>query len=203
MDNRVFLSELEEDFLGELFNMGVGKSANALSQMLGQTIEMTVPDIEVLPIHDFNLQQSQYFPLCCVSQQVSGAFDAVSMLVFPHNTSLNVVAMMMGEQLPAEALIELQEEAMSEMGNVVLNACMGDISNVIGDSIFLELPTYRLAISDLLIDEHEAKGDVVIHMNIKLIISSSKESGSLLLILDPRALPKLKVVLNNYINAYS
>ena len=40
------LDELELDLLAELFNIGVGKAANSLSQMVDQEIKLSVPSID-------------------------------------------------------------------------------------------------------------------------------------------------------------
>ena len=44
MANLNILSELENDLLGELFNIGVGRAANSLSQMVNQEVTLSVPE---------------------------------------------------------------------------------------------------------------------------------------------------------------
>jgi len=66
--------------------------------------------------------------MCSVSQEMRGGFDGRSMLIFHEKNSMEVVRQLMGNNLPDEMIIEMQEEALNEIGNIVLNACIGTIA---------------------------------------------------------------------------
>ncbi|MCJ8296291.1 MAG: chemotaxis protein CheC, partial [Colwellia sp.] len=43
------LTPLEIDALTEIFNIGIGRAANSLNKMVSQTVDLTIPEIEILP----------------------------------------------------------------------------------------------------------------------------------------------------------
>ena len=43
------LTPLEIDALTEIFNIGIGRAAKSLNQMVSQTVDLTIPEIEILP----------------------------------------------------------------------------------------------------------------------------------------------------------
>lgn len=51
MDPRL-LTDMQIDALGEVGSIGAGHAATALSQMLGSTVEIEVPDVRLLPVDE-------------------------------------------------------------------------------------------------------------------------------------------------------
>ncbi len=43
------LSELQEDAISELLNIGMGTAASALSQMVGEEVMLSVPSVTIVP----------------------------------------------------------------------------------------------------------------------------------------------------------
>lgn len=68
-----------------------------------------------------------------VSQSFSGFFAGKAALLFPESRSLDLVNVMLGEggDLDVEVDAELEEEALSELGNILLNNCLSTISNIL------------------------------------------------------------------------
>mgnify|MGYP000203311149 CR=1 FL=1 len=127
--SRLFhLTELETDLLTELFNIGVGKAADSLSRMVNQTVKLSVPQVHIRSIESMVCYLGGDIQMCSVSQEMRGCFDGRSMLIFHEKNSMEVVRQLMGNNLPDEMIIEMQEEALNEIGNIVLNACIGTIA---------------------------------------------------------------------------
>ena len=124
------LDELELDALTEIFNVGVGLAADALHQMLGEHIPLSVPQVELTS----QIQAQKQFlareqsELCVVQQTYTGDFTTEALLVFADSDSLKLVRMMVGADLPAEELAALRQDALGEMGNIVLNAVISNLS---------------------------------------------------------------------------
>ena len=84
------LSELEHDTISELINIGVGRAAASLSEMVDQPVELTVPTITFVErFSDSNLTSSPEEVVSAVSQTFDGPFKGEAMLVFPENAALN------------------------------------------------------------------------------------------------------------------
>lgn len=136
------LSELENDALAEFANIGVARASVALSKMIRGEVMMTVPVIEVLSheaaARKLNMEFSER--LVAVSEPFSGALNGSAMLVFPEKNSLELVRAAMPEEVDLDNVFELEQEALSEIGNVILNSCLSAIANILATSIRTALP---------------------------------------------------------------
>ncbi len=47
---------------------------------------------------------------------------------------------MVGEHLSLEDILELEHEALAEIGNIILNACIATIANLLQRSLTMSLP---------------------------------------------------------------
>ena len=184
MTNIPELSELEVDYLSEIFNIGVGNAASSLSQMVNQPIKLSVPELSFLNTEDLVLLLGEDNLLCSVSQKMEGIFTAQSLLLFPENDSLEIVKKMLGDHLSDESIAELQNEAMSEIGNIVLNACIGSLSESLQTSFKIDLPEFeRASPKNILQSKNLSFDDLILFIRIELTLSESKISGYLAFLL--------------------
>jgi len=193
VDKKPELSELEEDLLGELFNLGVGRAANSLSKMVSQEVKLSVPHVKFVGHDEMEEYLGDNSQICAVGQKMHGPFDAQSLLLFPEKSSMEVVRQMLGEHLSDELIAEMQQEALTEIGNIVLNACIGAISNSMRKTITVELPHFFLDTPERLIKGYlTADSDVVLLITIDMTLSQSEVTGYMAFILGPFSLQKLQ-----------
>jgi len=195
MPNSIRLSELEEDLLTELFNLGVGNAASSLSEMVKQEIKLSVPAIEFLSIDQLADRLGGENSICSVSQIVSGPFTAQSMLLFPEENSLEIVRQLLGNDLPDDTLLELQKEAFSEIGNIVLNACIGSFSNALKEEFKVDLPIFELAKPGELLKLSNQEKDTALFIRIDLTLSTSQITGYMAFLMGSISLKQLKEAL--------
>ncbi|VAW68016.1 Chemotaxis protein CheC -- inhibitor of MCP methylation [hydrothermal vent metagenome] len=195
MPDPIQLSELEEDLLAELFNLGVGNAAASLSTMVKQEIKLSVPQIEFLTVKELADKLGADNSICSVSLLVSGPFSAQSMLLFPEKNSMEIVRKLLGEDLPEDTLIELQKEAFSEIGNIVLNACIGSLSSAMHEEFKLDLPVFELAKPGELLGISKNKNDTALFIRINLTLSASEITGYMAFLMGTLSLEQLKGIL--------
>ena len=195
MIKEVLLSELELDLLIEMFNLGVGKAAASLSSMVKQEIELSVPHIEFISVEKLAEKLGTSSTICSVSQILSGPFTAKSMLLFPEENSLEIVRKLLGEDLPEETIEELQQEAFSEIGNVVLNACIGAFADALNDEFRIDLPVYQLSKPPELLNTNENKDNTALFIRIDLKLSASDITGYMAFLMGTISINELKDVL--------
>jgi Chemotaxis protein CheC, inhibitor of MCP methylation len=120
------LSELHRDALSELFNLGVGRAAHSLSQMVRDEIELSAPFVDVIQAHEVSavLIGSEFRELSMVTIDFEGPFVSKAILLFPERNALAILSNMLDPDLTPEEVSEFEQEAMCEIGNVILNACM-------------------------------------------------------------------------------
>lgn len=138
------LNPIEQDALKELFNLGMGRAADSLSKMVGEEILLSIPHLAVLPPEEAAnlIQQVNTKSVSAIRQTFTSPFDGTAMLIFPESNSLELVRTLVGEDLPLEHLGELEQESLLEVGNIVLNACLGSFANLMQAEISFILPAF-------------------------------------------------------------
>jgi len=138
------LSTLEIDALTEMFNIGIGRAAHSLSQMVSQTVDLTVPKVAILPNETTKMKFSfnGENEVSAVVQDFSGDFNGQASLMFGKESGLKLVSALLENKIPLEALTELEQDSLVEVGNIILNACFGTVINFLKSSIKIELPEF-------------------------------------------------------------
>ena len=78
--------------------------------------------------------------LVAVHQAFEGDISGRALLIFPETNSLELVRAVTGGDLPLEDIIELEQEALAETGNVILNGCLATIANMLQRNLKMSLP---------------------------------------------------------------
>ncbi len=140
--SRLDLTEHERDALTELANMGVGRAAASLSRMVDEPIHLRVPDVALLTREEAARELETRDParLIAVRQDFSGSFSGHALLLFPETNSLELVRAVVGPQPSLEEIADLEEEAMAEVGNVILNGYLATMANLLHEQLQISLP---------------------------------------------------------------
>lgn len=195
------LNELEMDLLTELFNIGVGRAAGTLSEIVHQEIGVTIPLIELKPCAEVLHEIGEQREIISVSQEISGPFEMNSMLMFHAKNSLQVVKLMLGAHLSDEVATELQQEAFAEIGNIFLNACIGVIANTLETSFDVSLPLYERCLAEqVLTDDKHRQPELVLTIHLKLTLRESQIEGYLMFVLNEAGFGHLQSCLENVLH---
>ena len=97
------LSELENDALVEIFNIGVGHAAASMSGIVNEEVTMSVPSISFMNRSEaadmLGNKNREAGRICGVSQHYEGAFNTEAILMFPEDKSLEIVRLMVGDSV--------------------------------------------------------------------------------------------------------
>ena len=195
------LTELEHDALIEVFNLGVGQAADALSQLAGEPVLLTVPKVELLSKQEVidQLAGDAEQRISAVRQTFEGALCTDALLMFPAAQSLQLVQIMVGENLPLEDLGEMEQEALAEIGNILLNSVVASVSDQLDLALQGSLPEVELGvISELLLAEHDSC-QPLLSLQVRFEIASRRIEGYLVFLLDIRSAGLLECKLSQLI----
>lgn len=196
------LNELEVDALAEIFNIGVGQAAASLSQMTGDHIELSVPAFSFVTRHQAaaELTKDAGQHICGVSQHFKGSFDADAILMFPENKSLEIVRLLVGGDIPIEELTAMEQEALSEIGNIILNALIGTLANVLGAEFSCGLPIYHFGTSGEILHANGKDADgMVLLLHIGLKLERYQIDGYVAFLLDVNSTQGLKASISHFL----
>jgi chemotaxis protein CheC len=140
------ITEPERDAIIELFNLGMGKAPSALGQMVDAEVSLSVPSLDI--IRRAKAPEQIGCPvgqrICAVRQSFAGPFDGQAMLIFPEGSSLELVRRLLPDSPPIGDMTDLEEEALTEVGNVILNHCLASFANLLHSEIRTEIPVYQI-----------------------------------------------------------
>ena len=135
------LSDEFKDMLTEVFHIGVGKAAAALSDMLDELIEMEVPQL-----YFFNQESLESFSqklkgkYICVFQKLEGDLEGVGSLSFPLVEGKTLVDQLLNRTSPKPDFGAIEMEAIEEVGNVIINAVGSAFNNIFGLRVEYDVP---------------------------------------------------------------
>ena len=197
------LSELQHDALVELFNQGVGQAASSMSQIVREEVSMSVPMITFQTRAEVakTLGSEEARRICAVTQHYQGAFNTEAILMFPEEKSLEIVRLMVGQSVTMEELSEMEQEAMSEIGNIILNSCMSTLANISGKELHGSLPVYRIGTGDHILGSSGNQWNgLVLTLKIDFNIEKHQINGYVAFLLDLGALNDLQAYLDQYLS---
>jgi len=172
----------ERDCLTEFCNIAVGRAAASLSEMVDQEVLLSVPDFEVMSRE----QAVQYFverdrgTICVVNTDFDGAVHGNAYLLFPHEQSLQLVRCLLQEAMPVTSLTELERDALLEVGNVILNGFLGELSNILEVEFISGLPQLTVGPASHLLDGNHGDATVIL-FRIEFGLSALEITGFLLI----------------------
>ena len=204
MSSSSALDELELDALTELVNLGISHAATNLAVMVRQEVTLSVPNVSLVSrqsaIHTLGDRESKN--LVAVHQSFEGEITGRALLIFPEAQSLELVRAVVGGELSFEEIIELEQEALAETGNVILNGCLATIANQFQRSLRISLPEILHGRSEdfFNLDPPPAPGDVVLLIYINFAVRHRDISGYIAMLLDMPSIAALKSLLRDFIS---
>jgi chemotaxis protein CheC len=197
------LSELQLDALTELVNLGVSNAALSLREMVKEEVALSVPQVSLVTRSDAiaRLGEREEKRLVGVHQDFEGDLKGRALLIFPEARSLELVRAVVGGELSLDELVELEQEALAETGNILLNACLGTMANNLDRSLRISLPEVvhgdGAEFFDLASCNHD--GDSVLFIYINFAVRQRNIQGYIAMLLDFPSLEALKDLLNAFI----
>jgi chemotaxis protein CheC len=195
----VALSELELDALTELVNLGVSNAASSLRELVREEILLSVPRVVVVTRKEAiaALGERDSRPLVAVHQDFDGDLRGRALLIFPEAKSMELVRAIVGNELSLEDIMELEQEALAETGNILLNACLATMANTLQRTLRISLPEVVHGQGTEFFDltQSPSLGDSVIFIYINFSARSRDIQGYIAMLLDLPSLAMLKSLL--------
>jgi len=192
------------DALTEIFNIGAGRAASSLSDIVGDEVLLSVPRVEFYRAHEVNAKVLSLSSarLGSVKQKFKGPFDLTASLLFTEERALEIVQEMLGSQVQKEDLVEYEQEAMCEVGNIILNACLSAMADMLGIAFESTLPEYSSAEPDVVIERLVADADnpLMLVLHINMLIEKRRSQGTLIFWLSSSSLQELMLHLEQFVS---
>ncbi len=169
------LTAAQHDALVELLNIGFGRAAAALSQLTGQRVLLEVPQVSVHPIGELDgtLRMFLSDQVASVHQIFSGPVAGDALLILDHAAAGSLKELLTNEPalpLPVDAS---GREVLTEVGNILLNACLGTFGNILKVQVSFSVPhlnleTLNQVLQSLMVNHEGLRYALVVHAGFKL-----------------------------------
>jgi chemotaxis protein CheC len=196
MDDIRSLKALQLDALREVANIGAGHAATALSQMIGGTIMISVPTINVSRLEEVPPQVSApEEPVAAVLMHMLGDLTGRTLLVFPKTTAIRLAELMLRRPHgTSQELGEMEQSAIKEAGNILSSAYMNALSDFMGMMLLPSPPSLAVDMSNAVLTtaylQFGTDRDYVFCVESEFYMTDVKERlrGFFLLLPDPASL---------------
>jgi chemotaxis protein CheC len=182
------LTPVQKDALSELINIAFSRTAASLSELTGNRVELEVPEVTICPIGGLAHTLGGFVngEVATVHQIFSGSVAGDALLLLNHEGAMNLVALLTGADSSTKRLAESSKEVLSEVGNILLNACLGVFGDLLQVRFSFTVPRLHLEalrelLHSLVIGKDELHHALVVGARFRLL--GSEVTGCLVVVL--------------------
>ncbi len=193
---------LSLDNLQGVVGEGIAQATVALNEITGCPLTFESPQVETLTSLSMQKRLQDRFgdtPVCATQLPFAGGLTGTAQLFFPQESAISLTTVLTGEDLNSPDIHQLKQEALTEIGNIVLNSVMGAMSNALGQSLAFSVPVYLeseiatlssslteehddaailLAQTQFLIEEFQITGDIILFFKMRLFFNLMQDAPS-------------------------
>jgi chemotaxis protein CheC len=203
MTQFVHLTDLERDALREVSNIAMARAASSLRQMVEHEVLLSVPTIDIVSQETAAqiVGNPDNASVVAVRQDFNGAFSGRALLIFPEANSLELVRAVVGRHLPLEDIVDLEDEALAETGNIILNSWMATVSNLLRRTLKMSLPMVIRGESRRMFETVTGQESLVLFLRIRFEISKKEIRGYVALVMDVPSIEELRSLIADFISS--
>jgi chemotaxis protein CheC len=188
------LTEQQSDSISELINIAFARTGSALSDLTGQRVLLRPPNVSMHQTAELPAALAQFIPgdVASIHQVFAGPVAGDALLLLNYAGAMELTNLLVEEHTHSGYLDESAREVLTEVGNILLNACLGMFGNLLHVHVSFSVPRLHLEsldhlISELITDEHRYALVVATAFEIR----DSKVSGFLVMALSVASLDRL------------
>ncbi|MEZ5070209.1 MAG: chemotaxis protein CheX [Bacteroidales bacterium] len=176
------LTEKQQDYLTEIINIGIGRSAEVLNRMVHTRVRLHVPKIHVVPIPEMEawIDRSSEGPMSMVSMGFKGKYRGNAALLLTSSNARKIVDLLTNKEYKQLDMDQLRSSTLNEVGNIVLNSLIGTLGNLLDLRFRYSIPQFVEGKGQALLGRQEEAG-YLIYAETQFNIKSEEISGSFLL----------------------
>lgn len=190
------------DILKEIFNIGVGKAAEMLSEIVDKKILLNVPSIRIIDLNDNERSFDNYFDreikgtLMVSSISFEETLRGEANLIFPADKMRTVINFCIQEEDESTShdlsFTDIDFDIVRELGNIILNSIIGEMGNLLDVNLEYTLPSVKLFNSIEFEEDVVNKEDIhLLMLSISFILEDTEIEGAVIISLTLNSLNEL------------
>lgn len=189
------LTERQRDALSELINIAFARTGAALSELTGHRVILNPPEVAVYRTEELRGALAKFVPgdIASIHQVFSGPVAGDALLLLNYEGAVHLTDLLTDGHNESNYLDESAREVLTEVGNILLNACLGMFGNLLNVRVTFSVPRLHLETLDELIEstttDKEMHYALVVYTAFQIRDSSVK--GFLVIVLSVTSLDRL------------
>ena len=197
------LNTIQHDALVELLNIGFGRAGASLSKLTQQRVLLEVPNVAIHPITHLNQSLGKLVDerVASVHQVFSGPVAGDALLLLDPIAAATLTELLTDVPPLSMDLDPSSREVFTEVGNIVLNACIGTFGNMLEVPVTFSVPDVDVTDVHSVIDRMLESGDafryaLVVTAGFRL--RESEVTGYVVIVLTVQSLKRLLDALDRW-----
>jgi len=165
-------------------------------QLTGHRVLLDVPQVAIFPIAELGEALAKFLPaeVATVHQVFSGPVTGDALLLLNYDGAVKLTDLLTDEQVSSDRLNTSAREVLTEVGNILLNACLGMFGNLLQVHVTFSVPrlhleTLHALLNSLVIASEGLRYALVVYTAFRLRDSSVE--GYLVIALNVASLDRL------------
>jgi len=199
----VQLNELQRDALIELLNIGFGRAGAALSKLTHQRVLLDVPHVAIHPMSQLTAVLAELVKdeVASVHQVFSGPVGGDALLILDPSAAAKLKELLTDEPALPLALDASSREVLTEVGNILLNACIGTFGNLLRVPVSFSVPdidvaTLQVVVDRLLTDDDAFRYALIVSAGFRL--RDAEVTGYVVIVLTVQSLTRLLIAVEEW-----
>ena len=142
------LNDMQFDVLREIGNIGAGNATTALSTMLNIKVDMSVPNVALLPFNEIaSVVGSEEDTVVGILIQLDGEVNGMMVFIFDMKAAHHLVNSLMfrdiheNEDNNIDSFSEMDMSALNEIGNIVSGSYLNALAGLTGLKMVCSVPS--------------------------------------------------------------
>jgi chemotaxis protein CheC len=190
------LTVAQQDALVELLNIGFGRAAAALSQLTGHRVLLDVPQVTLHPIDEVGdtLERVVQGHVASVHQIFTGPVSGDALLILDESGASILKELLTNEPALPLSIDASAREVITEVGNILLNACLGTFGNLLKVRVSFSVPHLSIEnvgaiLESLMVNHQGIRYALIVHAGFRL--RDTQVTGYLMIVLSVASLDRL------------
>ena len=177
------LSQRHFEKLAKIINRGTGRAVQGFQEIIGESqpywLEKNGIDVNTLQLNAGNYG--------VVEQEFTGLLNGKVLVIFTAENVQCILQKMLGDEMDAQGLNDIESEAMGELGNIMVNAGLSAIADSLHVLLESTVTRYKQYSNDTIVtliqQENNVENILVTHVNL-MISGNALLGGKLIMLLN-------------------
>lgn len=200
MEDIKTLTDFQYDALKEVGNIGIGNATTSLSQMVNKKVEISLPDLKLVPIFKVPIIVKNATPVVGIIQQLKGDSSGFLVLLLSKNSAKLLIKLVLGQAEDNATFNEMEQSVLVELGNIMNGTYITSLSNFLGIDLGLSPPNQVYDMSDAIINQIVGMMSLdvedVLFLRTEFTVNSEKIEGKILIFTDSISLTRILGAIN-------